>query len=288
MLGLWVLAVLGLRYAQRHLDEARFQSRDIDKRIFLPEKKRTKALSMGYHTAMADLFWIRTLLIYSDLIGQCGKQESIWLRSMLRSITYLDPTWRTPYFYGGSMLAVCMDIEGSDEIFEAGYERIDKDAFFAFSISANASMHHKDKEKALLWMQRAADSPTAAPWYASAVANLIRKGEGREASIQYLQEKLKHIQDPELREHTQEQLRKLIHEVYVEEIEKQQILVEAHLGRSIDSPAELGIPYPDPFAVRGGMWVIGEDGKVRSSVMEEHQKKVLQKEELELLYWHAR
>ena len=66
LLILFGAAFWGVRKSQRPLDEKRFQSHKLADRFYLPQKEATKALSLGYQTAIADILWVRTVLIYSD------------------------------------------------------------------------------------------------------------------------------------------------------------------------------------------------------------------------------
>lgn len=283
LLLLFGLSLFGIQKSQRPLDEKRFQSHKLADRFYLPQKEASKAISLGYQTAFADILWVRTVLIYSDFAESCSPKDGAWLKAMLESVIHLDPTWRTAYYYGGSMLMVCDDVEGSDALFELGHSALPDDSFFPFSLSTNASVFHKDNEKALYWMKIAANSPNAAPWYSAAVAGLLAKEGDRRASIRYLREQLEEMEDPTLRSFSEERLRILIHDELEEQIEERRQRFIAVMGRNIQSVAELELEYPDPYHVIGGEWILAEDGRVRSSIIEEKVLRKTRKKERELL-----
>ncbi|MEC7984697.1 MAG: hypothetical protein VX278_06010, partial [Myxococcota bacterium] len=163
------------------------------------------------------------------------------------------------------------------------HKALPDDAFFPFSLSTNASEFHQDNDKALHWMKVAANSPNAAPWYSAAVAGLMVKEGDRRASIRYLKEQLEQVEDPTLRSFSEERLRILIHEELEEQIEERRRRFIEVVGRNIQSVSELELDFPDPYHVMGGEWILADDGRVRSSIVEEKVLKKTKKRERELL-----
>ena len=92
---------------QSYVDEERFtQQKDI-KWYYLPSPQATSMLSLGQKHFTADFLWLRTCLLYADFVENCTREDALWLYSMVDTISYLDPTWRTNYLMGGTMLSVC-------------------------------------------------------------------------------------------------------------------------------------------------------------------------------------
>ena len=89
LLILFGVSFLGIQKSQRPLDEKRFQSHKLAERFYLPQKEATKAISLGYQTAIADVLWVRTVLIYSDFAESCSKTDGVWLKSMLESLLHV-------------------------------------------------------------------------------------------------------------------------------------------------------------------------------------------------------
>ena len=90
------LPALGLAHvSHKAIDEERFNSMTSEERYFLPNIAATRALSMGQQSFVADLFWLRAVLAYSDFMPNCSKDDVLWLRLMLDTVSSLDPDWRT-------------------------------------------------------------------------------------------------------------------------------------------------------------------------------------------------
>ena len=154
---------------------------------------------------------------------------------------------------------------------------------FAFLLSTNASNHHEDVDRALYWMQKAAAVPNAAPWYSAAVAGLIKKGDGLDSSILYLEKQLETMPPSVLRDFTEERYRLLVHDALVPKIEELRQKFILATGRAPQKVEELQIPVPDPYKGKGGAWIISPDGHVRSSIIETKQVRKAQSSEKELI-----
>ena len=75
----------------------------------------------------------------------------------------------------------------------------------------------------------------------------------------------------------------LIHDELEEQIEQRRQRFIEVIGRNIRSVEELEFGYPDPYHVIGGEWMLSEDGKVRSSIVEERVLRKTRKKERALL-----
>ena len=256
---------------QRKADHIRLYEQSIDERYFLPQPAVMRTMSMGYHHLTAELMWVRSILLYSDFVLSCQAEQAKWLLSMLRAVKYLDPEWRTIYFWGGTMLSLCKDIDGSDELFMAGAEQFPEDAFFPFSVAMNALLERNDNAMALEWMQRAASKKSAPPWYKAAVGGLLKEGKGQAASIRYLEEQLTDENlRPNVRSLTEYRLNLLRHELFQEELEAKRDEWERLNERKLQDINLLGSIPDDPF---GAGWILSPDGRIRSASLEERESK---------------
>ena len=174
-LFLMVLGGIGAHKAQRAVDPSRMADSDANRRIFVPSPKATKVASLGFDMIVADMLWVRAVLLFVDFLDADQEDGAIWTRTVLKTVAQLDPKWRTPFFYGGSMLRLLEDVDGSDEIFGDGMAAFPEDAYFPFSIAMNAYLVHKDMPKAVKFLKRAADLPNAPKWYRTAAAEFISR-----------------------------------------------------------------------------------------------------------------
>ena len=271
LMSLVVVLVLAveIHQFQRQADHIRLYEHSIEERYFLPQPAVMHTMSMGYHHLVAELMWVRSILLYSDFVMSCQPEQSQWLLSMLRAVKHLDPEWRTLYFWGGTMLSLCQDIDGSDELFMAGAEQFPEDAFFPFSVAMNALLEREDSTRALEWMTLAANKPSAPPWYKAAVGGLLKEGKGQEASIRYLEAQLADENlRPNVRSLTEYRLRLLQHELYQSELEAKRSAWESEQNMIMFDLTVLEAVPEDPFGVG---WILSPDGHIRSAYLEEQE-----------------
>jgi tetratricopeptide (TPR) repeat protein len=261
-----LLLLLGAWSLVPSIDHSRHE-RQIDAALlFPPNGEHLRTIATGLEEPLADLLWVRTVLVFGERyeVDQ-NPAWVVWLRKMLLATTTLDPTWRTAYFYGGVMLRVSGDVEGSGEIFERASHNLPDDWFFPFSLGMNAYLYEHNLPKAAEWLNIAAALPGAPPWYAAAAAAMKAEAGGRKAAMKYLKGVLDNTTDPAIRESTQIQLDRLLHDDIVETwtaaCRDYRASHQAPLG-SVADLAQLGFQLPpNP---RGDAWVVGRDGVVRS------------------------
>lgn len=261
-----IALVAGLLAHRTHrtLDQIRFEA-GASERIFLPSADALRVASMGYHTVTADLFWVRSVLTFSEIYTKSTPDDVRWLDAMLTTVATLDPNWRTVYFHGGGMLRVCDAIEESDLLFEKGMESLPEEPYFPFSIGMNAYLYRQDLDRAAYYLDLASQLPGAPPWYASAAAGFLEEDGGRQAAIRYLHEQLEASSDPSVQRAVQRKLTMLMHEDFVDRIAERRVLFQEKFGRDIVQLSELGELPSDPL---GGQWVLSPDGIIRSDVVE--------------------
>jgi len=238
--------------------------------MFLPDGPTLRVASMGYQEVVADLLWIRTALLFGERWGQGSTAAwEPWIKGMIRAITTLDPTWRTPYYYGGMFLRVLEDVDGSDEIFMAGAEAFPQDSFFPFAVGMNAYLLRNDAESAAKWVVEASNRPGAPAWYKAAAAGFLANRDQRVTAIRFLQEERNTTTDPDVREALDSKLAELTHDEFAERLEQLAADWKVRNGRDVTDPSELGITLPpDPLE---GTWIVAPDGRIRSSVREKRE-----------------
>jgi hypothetical protein len=267
-LALCVILSPLIHWFQAEADSDRFSKVEISDRFYIPKPDATSALSLGQQTMVADLLWIRTVLIFSDIVFHCNSTHGEWLVGMIRTITKLDPAWKTVYQYGGLMMGVCQDHDASDQIFELGHEQFPEAYFFPAAIGMNAYSDHKDYEKAAHWMKIASTKERAPEWYRRAVAGMLNEDGQRSVAIEYLEQELASSTDETIRKKNQRKLNRLYHEDFLEQITVIQKQKEELLGRKLRDISEIEIVQVDPF---GEGWVLAPDGVIRSLFIEREE-----------------
>ncbi len=266
-----LLAAVAAHLTQREADERRHEHDASTELLYLPSPTTFRLATMGYHEPVADLLWMRAVLLFGERYGRDSDPAwGDWLVGMIRAIAALDEGWRTPYFYGGTMLRGMGNIDASDEVFLAGVHARPDDSFFPFALGMNYYLHRDDVETAIHWIEVAASRPDAPSWYRLASAGLLARRDMGPVAIRFLEEQRATTQDPNLLALIDGRLVRLRHDAFVEAFEEAREEYRARFGRDIERPDELGqlrgpLP-PDPY---GRGWVLAPDGVVRSAQREE-------------------
>jgi hypothetical protein len=212
---------------------------------------------------VADLFWVRAVLLFVDFLDAESPDGAYWTRTVLKTVGVLDPAWRTPFFYGGGMLRLLDDVEGSDQIFTDGMNAFPEDAYFPFSLAMNAYLIHQDLDRAADFLKRAAVLPSAPRWYRTAAAEFLSRRGQRKTALIYLREQIDVANSDAERALLENKYKSLLYEQVAEVLERKQAQWEARHGAELERVEVLGQIPPDPL---GGEWFIAPDGQVRSSI----------------------
>ncbi|MFN7145710.1 MAG: hypothetical protein ACK4YP_18180, partial [Myxococcota bacterium] len=252
--------------------------------LFVPDAHMVRAASTGFEEPLADLFWVRTVLVFGERFGtEAGDAWLQWLGRMIEAVYTLDPKWRTPYFYGGTILRVSGDVDGSDAVFQAAHANLPDDPFFPFSLGMNAYLYRDDARVAVELIGRAAELPGAPSWYSAAAAAMRQQSGERAAGIQYLEEVRRTTTDPAILADTDRQLARLRHNDLVE------TWADAcrrwrDANGPLSAPGEIArLGFTLPPNPRGDAWVVGADGVVRSEGAEKERYRRLLIEERKIV-----
>ena len=280
LLLLVVIGSFGAHRAQVHADTIRWSAEEEDRRVFLPSPEAMKVASMGWGMVAADLLWVRAVLLFVDFLAAEEQEDAVWTRTVIKTVGVLDPHWRTPFFYGGGMLRLLNDLDGSDEIFKDGMRAFPEDAYFPFSLSMNAYLFHEDMERAVEYLDAASRMPSAPKWYRSAAAEFLSRSGQRKTALTYLKEQMQLANSEQERLVLENKYKSLLYEQVTDVLDKRQRQWEQREGRKLAFPAELGDLPPDPL---DGEWFIDPDGLVRSTVHEVKMSQLLRNNERALL-----
>jgi tetratricopeptide (TPR) repeat protein len=270
--GVFGLALLlaGLAHlCQRSIDSDRMASQQQLLRDTVPSGPVLRVASSGFHVLTADVLWIRTVLAFGETLGQDearDEQWAAWLEGSLQAVVELDPTWRTPYQWGGLMLEVSEAPEGALSLYTSATEQFPEDYRFWFSLGMVQYLSFSDPQAASESVARAAECPGAPEWYAMAALAYGSERDTEEASILYLRAQLDQTGDPELRASIEERIQRLDHQRLVAQIQAVREELERQLGRPLSTIEELEsmsgsrLP-PDPM---GAGWMVDLDGQILS------------------------
>ncbi|MCK6513745.1 tetratricopeptide repeat protein [Myxococcota bacterium] len=256
--------------SQRQVDA---QRRDVNvnhELLFIPDAESVRIASLDHSVHVADILWVRSVLAFGERWNTTGDRAWVeWLSRTVLGICQIDPRWRTPYFYGGVMLRVLGDYDGSTAVMKLGSENLPNDPFFPFSVGMNLYLNGGDREESARWVAEAARRPGAPEWYAVAAVAFRQEQKERPQAIRFLQDELKLTDDPDLRVELERRLASLTHDEYAERLNELAEALAAERGRPTRGVEELlragklTAEPPDPL---GGGWIVDIDGKIKSSV----------------------
>ena len=125
---LLIIAAFGVSFFQGKVDKIRSpKSLMEEKLIYIPSADFTKTASLGFHAALADFLWARTVVYFGEHVKTDGDYK--WLYHLLDVVTTLDPENILAFRFGGNLLALEMnDIESSIKLLEKGIDCFAKKA----------------------------------------------------------------------------------------------------------------------------------------------------------------
>jgi tetratricopeptide (TPR) repeat protein len=256
--------------SQRLVDAQRRDLNVSHELLFIPDAESVRVASLDHSVHVADLLWVRTVLAFGERWNTTGDRAWVeWLSRTVLGVCQIDPRWRTPYFYGGVMLRVLGDYEGSTAVMKLGSENLPEDPWFPFSVGMNLYIQGGDREEASRWVAEAARRPGAPEWYAVAAVAFRQEQKERPQAIRFLQDELKLTDDPDLRKELERRLASLTHDEYAERLNELAQAFAAERGRrprgveELVRVGKLKTAPPDPL---GGSWVVDIDGEIKSSV----------------------
>ena len=272
--------------AHRSADSQRARAVE-DELLFLPSGDMMRVAGMGYHITIADALWFRTVLMFGERWG--NEQDDAWIewfQGMVVAINALDQRWRTPYFYGGSLLRVLGASEGSTKIFLAGCDAFPEDYYFPFAVGMNYYLFEEDTEAAAKWLEIAVEKPGAPKWYAAAAKGFLIERKSRPVAIRFLREEMESASDPRVRTLLEQRLKGLMHDEFSERLTSWRERFELDQGRQMPGVEALvqanyldALPE-DPY---GAGWVADSDGDVVSSSIQDERARRAKRQERNML-----
>jgi hypothetical protein len=263
---LTLLGVVLTQVSQRMVDPLRVTSAD-DALQSMPSAEAMKVVSSGFHQPLADLLWMQMLFEFGVRTGRGDPQLANWLRNALHVVTELDPEWRTPYFYGGTMLRIEGDYDHSSQMFMAGAEQFPDDAWFPFSVGMN-HFFTGDMTQASEWIRQASERPGAPGWYSEAAVAFRVQKESKETALRYLEEELASTTNPELKASLEARRDGVLHDLVAEQLAGVVVAFTQAQGRpprDLDELVAKGWLNHVPLDPLGGEWAQDVDGQYLSS-----------------------
>jgi hypothetical protein len=189
--------------AHRHTDAWAPPSAAGDEIRYLPSGDSLKAASLGFETLIADLLWVKAVLLFGDRFGDGDDSWYPWLFHMTDLATELDPEFRAAYKMGGTMLRTGgAFVDQSSLIFQKGMNAMPDEWYFPFAIGMNYHMYKDDPRIAARFMRQAAETGDGPMYLRNLAASLLRDSNQLEVALQFLLEELNNLPPGSAREVT--------------------------------------------------------------------------------------
>lgn len=232
----------------------------------VPAASAARWLSLGHPTLLANLFYLRAV----QYIGEPRAGERGWekLYPIVELVTDLDPGHGYAYQVAGTILGSYDRVEESNAILEKGMRNCPDRYILPFLRAFNAFYYAGDYAEAGRFVEIAARTPGAPAHLRQNVLAMYVKGNRTDAALAFLEQARAAAQDDETRRAIDVQVKQALLERDAALLDEAMARYEERHGmRPFGLFALLAdglverIPE-DPF---GGVYVIGADGRVRSS-----------------------
>lgn len=233
---------------------------------FVPTAAALRWLSLGHPTLAANLTWLRTV----QYMGEPRGDERGWekLRPLLETVTDLDPRHGYAYQTGANILASAGLVGDSNAILEKGIRNVPDRYILPFQRAVNAFLYAGDYAEAGRWFEVAARTPGAPGRMREYVVAMYVKGDEAGAALSFLRKLEEAAQDDESRKAVQAQIKRAIYErdaslldAAAEAYRQRRGALPKSLTLLVDEGLLPSLPK-DPY---GGRFVLGEDGRARST-----------------------
>jgi tetratricopeptide (TPR) repeat protein len=252
---------------------------------YLPSGTFLKGLALGFDEALADYFWVRTVLYFGTHVKT--DRDYTWLTHMLRLTSELDPRYESPYEFAGLILpSELNDVDGAIAFLEKGIQDIPKHNprywLQPFYLGFCYMVYKREPIRAAQYFEMATAYPQSPVFLKLLVTRLYASENRPEVAIQFIRNILEAPDsDLKLNEHTRTAMEKRLKELIVAQhtlvLEKAITEYVARFQRNPNALDDLvtaqiipGIPK-EPF---GGAYHLSENGDTVYSTEAEGRFKV--------------
>jgi hypothetical protein len=212
---LLLVALVGLTgVLHRRVDERRAALPPAEELKILPTPRTLELASLGYREALADLLWVRALVLAGESLGHT---DAMLVERHVQAISTLAPRFQRPYLWGGITViyggAGTIDrelVERSTRIYRAGLQRFPESHELLYALGmllthqVGSTAGYTDDEKQVLAAEgvdliRKAAAHGADPLVRRYAATIITEHATDELAIQFLESQLGQTEDEEHR-----------------------------------------------------------------------------------------
>lgn len=238
----------------------------------LPTAGTLRWLFPSHPTLAANLYWLRTVQYIGEPRGNARGWERLYPLSEL--VTDLDPRHGYAYQVTSTILSAVDRVGESNRVLEKGIRNVPERYLLPYQRAFNAFYYEGDFAAAGRYAELAARAPGAPEHLRQNVLAYYVKGNRADLAERYLQDAFAAAKDDDSRKAIADQLAQARFERVAIVLDEAIARFEEARGRRPAAVGELvaggfleRLP-PDPA---GGRWVIGPDGRARST---RHEKRI--------------
>lgn len=237
---------------------------------FIPRPEVAKLSSLGFHTVMADYYWLQAVQIVGGSMRP--EDEGTLLGRFIDVVTTVDPWVGHPYRFAAVWLTGSeADVRQANRLLERSLAYHPDEWRNRFYLGFNHFYYLQENERAAHWLAEAAKSDDA-PRYLAGLAARLKAGEaGIEVAAGMIQRLLAGTDDPYARAEYEKMLEEIETERRARFLDAARAAYRTGHGRDIESVEDLlAGPYPVlgklPPEPHDWEWVISEKtGEIVSS-----------------------
>ncbi len=206
---IWVLAlfllIVAATLSDRRLDGAALATQEREP-IYLPKAEYLRPMTLGWHNALADVLWFRTISYF----GAHYRRDHTypWLAAMCELVTDLDPRAYYVYRFGGVILPwEANQVDAGIALLKKGVRQFPDDWILHYHLGFHYYFFKNDIDAALAALREATALPDSNPALARLAAVLAQHQYDPETTIAFLQELADNAESGEVRGVVLEQIR---------------------------------------------------------------------------------
>ena len=243
VLLLLIVAFLGIYWIQSSIDRQMSLIPHAEEVLYLPSGKVLKALSLGHYGLIADIYWMRAVQYYGGKRLQNANQYQL-LGPLIDIATTLDPQLLHAYRFGSIFLSEKSPIgaqqpEKAIALLEKGIRYNPNEWQLYRDLGFVYYWYLEDYKRAAESFLEGSQNPRSAKWMKTFAAELLAKGNSREAAKFLWQEVYDTSESGTLKKNAKENLLRLQALDDIDILKSLISKVEAKTGRKVLSMQEL-------------------------------------------------
>ncbi|NUM88497.1 MAG: hypothetical protein HUU37_04760 [Bdellovibrionales bacterium] len=206
--GVWIGGIVAIQARFPLVSSVEGQTFAYNERFASFQSGTLEKLGFGYTRALSGAFWLRFLQHTPP--EKIQGNELSWVYLDLKAVSELDPEFKPVFTFGAPFLSVVTeDRLGARLLLEEGAKRYPGEWRLHAFLAYHYQFELGQPELAGAHYLTASKLPEAPPFLAVLAATHLARKSGPEEGIRFLEQMLRHTQDPSVRQKLEHKLSKL-------------------------------------------------------------------------------